>query len=90
MPPESIGRPRVDAASPARQNQAHSRHLQSAVGMATDLFEVVSPETALERLLEAGLPEPRVETVPLSAAAGRIVPRAVRAPEPSPATVSSQ
>ena len=53
--------------------------------MATDLFEVVSPDSALERLLEAGLPEPRAEIVPLSAAAGRIVPRAVRAPEPSPA-----
>jgi len=75
----------VDAASPARQNQAHSRHLQSAAGMATDLFEVVSPETALERLLESGLPEPRVESVSLSAATGRTVPRAVRAPEPSPA-----
>lgn len=52
--------------------------------MATELFDVVSPETALERLLEAGLPEPRVETVPLSAAAGRVSARPVRAPESSP------
>ena len=53
--------------------------------MATELFDVVSPETALGRLLEAGLPEPRVESVPLSAAAGRVSARPVRAPEPSPA-----
>ena len=53
--------------------------------MTTELFDVVSPETALERLLEAGLPEPRVETVPLLAAAGRIAARDLRAPEASPA-----
>lgn len=52
--------------------------------MATELFDVVSPETALERLLEAGLPEPRVETVPLAAAAGRVSAYPVRAPEASP------
>ncbi len=52
--------------------------------MATELFDVVSPETALARLLEAGLPEPRVETVPLSAAAGRVSAQPVRAPESSP------
>ncbi|MCY3911715.1 MAG: molybdopterin molybdotransferase MoeA [Chloroflexi bacterium] len=52
--------------------------------MATELFDVVSPETALERLLQAGLPEPRVETVALSAAAGRVSARPVRAPEASP------
>ena len=53
--------------------------------MAIDLFDVVPPETALERLLAAGLPEPRAETVPLSAAAGRVAAHPVRAPEPSPA-----
>ena len=52
--------------------------------MATELFDVVPPETALERLLEAGLPEPRVETAALAAAAGRIAVCAVRALEPSP------
>ncbi len=52
--------------------------------MATELFDVVSPETALARLLEAGLPEPRAETVPLSSAAGRVSAQPVRAPEPSP------
>lgn len=52
--------------------------------MATELLDVVSPETALERLLEAGLPEPRVETVSLAAAAGRVSARPVRAPESSP------
>ncbi len=53
--------------------------------MAIDLFDVVPPETALERLLAAGLPEPRAETVPLSAAAGRVAAHPLRAPEPSPA-----
>ena len=53
--------------------------------MAIELFDVVLPETALERLLEAGLPEPRQETVPLAAAAGRVTARAVCAREPSPA-----
>lgn len=53
--------------------------------MATELFDVVPPETALERLLEAGLPEPRVESVPLAAAASRVAARPVRALEPSPA-----
>lgn len=52
--------------------------------MAIELFDVVSPETALERLLESGLPDPRLETVPLSAAAGRVSARPVRAPESSP------
>ena len=53
--------------------------------MAIELFDVVLPETALERLLAAGLPEPRQETVPLAAAAGRVAARAVCAREPSPA-----
>ncbi len=52
--------------------------------MTTELFQVVPPEVALERLLSHELPGPRVEVVSLAAAAGRVVARDVIAPEPSP------
>lgn len=59
--------------------------MNGSMRMATELFKVVAPDAALKNLLANGLPEPRVAVVPIGEAAGRVVGRDVRAPEPSPA-----
>ncbi|MBM4435678.1 MAG: molybdopterin molybdotransferase MoeA [Actinobacteria bacterium] len=53
--------------------------------MSTELFEVVTPEAALARLMVHVLPLGRTERVPIDLAAGRVAAVDVRAPEGLPA-----